>query len=331
VVTVADKVARVWETATGKPVSEPMRHDAEVIGAVFSSDGGRVATVTTNNAVRIWEAATGKAVGPSVEHPEFGKASRGMWTSPWYPKGMKFYDWKDLNWLVLSCDGRWLLTCSGNAAHLWEAATGKPLGLPMRHDSKVWSAAVSPDNRWVVTSSDDKTARLWEAGTGKPVGEPMRHNDAVKWAVFSPDGSRILTSERIWEVPTGKPVSGAMVNGVSHPEAFPLDGRFVTTVSGEMATKSEENFAVHIARVWDTESGTPVCDFVPIKLTDLSKCEIPSLRDRFFFDVDFLWPFVKPGSAAGAADLAELIQLGEYAGGIVLDEKTGGPPPAFLR
>ena len=29
------------------------------------------------------------------------------------------------------------------------------------HDGEVTSVAISPDNRWVVTGSADKTARLW--------------------------------------------------------------------------------------------------------------------------------------------------------------------------
>jgi hypothetical protein len=82
------------------------------------------------------------------------------------------------------------------------------------------------------------------------------------------------------------------------------------------------------ARVWDPESGKPVSDPVPIKRSDLGKLKCPEgyLRPTgFSYEPEFLWPLVEPGSSTGSADVAALIQLGEYAGGVVLDEKTGAP------
>jgi WD40 repeat protein len=46
-------------------------------------------------------------------------------------------------------------------------ATGKAVGKPLRHDGFVFSASISPDGKWVITTSSDQTARLWEAATGK--------------------------------------------------------------------------------------------------------------------------------------------------------------------
>ena len=41
-----DKTARVWDAATGKALSEPMKHDGEVHSAQFSADGQRVVTAS---------------------------------------------------------------------------------------------------------------------------------------------------------------------------------------------------------------------------------------------------------------------------------------------
>jgi WD40 repeat protein/predicted Ser/Thr protein kinase len=325
VLTYAGNQARVWEASTGNPVSEPMRHEGRVAWAEFSPDGQSVLTVATDaatdsavpvlgsdtgKAVRAWEAATGKPIGPSVQHSEEVKPFADA--------------------LTLSSDGRWLLTCSGNAAQLWEAATGRPVGLPMRHDSEVSSAALSRDNRWAATGSDDKTVRLWEAGTGKPVGELMRHDYGVLWTFFSRNGSRILTSDghaaRVWEVPTGRLLSDATRIGTAHEPAFSPDGQWVTTTSAQQLPAATES--VPVARVWDTESGVPVSDPVPVKPVAASaagKPEITLWPNRFSYEVEFLWPFVEPGPAARPSDLAALIQLGEYSGGIVLDERSGAP------
>ncbi len=60
-------------------------------------------------------------------------------------------------------DGTQVVTasCEGTA-RLWDAATGKPLGEPMRDEAVVSHAAFSPDGTRVVTASADSTARLWD-------------------------------------------------------------------------------------------------------------------------------------------------------------------------
>ena len=65
-----------------------------------------------------------------------------------------------------------------HTARVWEAATGKPVGQPLRHEAAVASAAFSPDGLWVVTASDDLTARVWEAANGKAASEPLRNRCA---------------------------------------------------------------------------------------------------------------------------------------------------------
>ena len=84
---------------------------------------------------------------------------------------------------AFSPDGKRIVTVStlSKTARLWDAATGKPIGEPLKgHRESVWSAAFSPDGKRIVTASDDKTARLWDAETGKPIGEPLKgHEDDV--------------------------------------------------------------------------------------------------------------------------------------------------------
>ncbi len=68
-----------------------------------------------------------------------------------------------------------------HTARVWDAATGKPIGEPLKgHEGRVYGAAFSPDGQRIVTASADQTARIWDAATGQPVGEPLKgHKDAV--------------------------------------------------------------------------------------------------------------------------------------------------------
>ena len=75
--------------------------------------------------------------------------------------------------VAFSPDGKTVLTGSDDrTARLWDAATGRPLGLTLTHQGEVVAVAFSPDGKTVLTGSMDKTARLWDAATGRPLGLP---------------------------------------------------------------------------------------------------------------------------------------------------------------
>ena len=94
----------------------------------------------------------------------------------------------------------------GQTARVWDAATGQPIGGPLKgHEREVNSAAFSPDGKRIVTASFDKTARVWDAATGQPISELKGHEGRVYSAAFSPDGKRIITASsdktaRLWDV-----------------------------------------------------------------------------------------------------------------------------------
>jgi WD40 repeat protein len=55
-------------------------------------------------------------------------------------------------------------------ASLWDLRAKDPAANPVvlrGHDYAVRAVAISPDNRWVVTGSEDNTARLWCNARGR--------------------------------------------------------------------------------------------------------------------------------------------------------------------
>jgi WD40 repeat protein len=63
--------------------------------------------------------------------------------------------------VAFSPDGQTVLTgCDDGGARLWDAATGKPVGPPVRHQPAVRFVAFRPDGKTILTGSSDKLIRV---------------------------------------------------------------------------------------------------------------------------------------------------------------------------
>ncbi|MBZ4415748.1 CHAT domain-containing protein [Myxococcus sp. RHSTA-1-4] len=117
------------------------------------------------------------------------------------------------------------------------------------HDEAVVHVEVSPDGRYVATTSYDGTARLWSLD-GKGAPRVLKgHGGPVHHATFSPpDGANLLTSSedgtaRLWQLSDGKLLRVFRHHGAVQWGAFSPDRRWVATASQDGR-----------ARVWSLES-----------------------------------------------------------------------------
>jgi hypothetical protein len=177
-----DGTARVWDAASGQPVTPPLKHNSAVHHATFSPDGRRVVTASDDGTARVWDAISGQPVTLPLKHNSA------------------------VHHATFSPDGRRVVTASSDqTARVWDAIGGQPVTLPLKHNSAVHHAMFSPDGRRVVTASSDQTARVWDAASGQPLSPPLKHNKSVHHATFSPDGRRVMTGSydgaRVWDLP----------------------------------------------------------------------------------------------------------------------------------
>ena len=169
----------------------------------------------------------------------------------------------------LSPDGRTFASSGRDgAARRWDAATGEPIGEPLRHSApgtRIGAVAFDPTGRWIATGSDDQTSRIWDAKTGELVGNPVRHPDAVNALAFTPDGEALLvgTGVRTFPVPSSARLvavaSGRFLTpplrhaGSIRSVAVTPDGR--TLITGAL---------YKTVRFWDAATGDPLGEPLPM-------------------------------------------------------------------
>ena len=168
----------------------------------------------------------------------------------WHRDGRLLFVWEQPAWADLcrfSPNGSYLAaTCwdtsmAGRSAMIWDVATGKPVGSPLRHGDGVLTAAFRGDPRRVVTGGEDNVAQVWDVATSRPVGLPLRHNGYVVDAAFSPDGRQLATASvdgraHVWDAETGELLMPPMDQpGAVRCVRFSPDGRRLLTAGDHNA------------------------------------------------------------------------------------------------
>jgi len=160
-----------------------------------------------------------------------------------------FFHGGPVTYSTFSPDGRRIVTCSDDqTACIWDAATGKRLVDPLRHNAAVYFAVFSQDGKLLVTCADDGTAQVWNGSTGKPLGKALQCTSAwyrrpmVTGVDFQKDGRAILTragqAAQMWDPQTGEKMGDPFQHtGVVTQATFSPDGQLVLTASGDSTAR----------------------------------------------------------------------------------------------
>jgi WD40 repeat protein len=130
------------------------------------------------------------------------------------------------------------------------------------HTDQVNAVAVTPDGRWAVSGSRDKTIKVWDIESSKLVVTHTGPAREVNSVTVTPDGKRILFGTRgeyvkqglqvaeidskvtLWDLHSGKEIASFRHDGGVSAVAMTPDGRRVVSGSGHGSVK-----------VWNLESG----------------------------------------------------------------------------
>ena len=123
------------------------------------------------------------------------------------------------------------------------------------HTASIWSLALSPDGRSIVTGSEDMTAKVWDLATGKELLTLRGHGGEVYSVAFSPDGQRIVTGSmdqtaQVWDATSGRRLLILKHGGALDAVAFSPDGQRIVTGGND-----------RMVRVWDAAGGRQLLAF----------------------------------------------------------------------
>jgi WD40 repeat protein/serine/threonine protein kinase len=186
-----DRVARVWDVASGLPLRKLVGHTSSVNDAAFSPDGKLIVTAGNDMTAILWDADSGRIVHKIRGHT--GAIYRAILFNA--PGGLRL--------ITASQDG---------TVRLWDVETEKTLDIIKgHHERAVLAIAVSRDGSRMLTGGEDNVATVWSLA-GDRAAELFRlegHTAAVTSVDFSCDGSRAITGSRdntakLWELQGGK-------------------------------------------------------------------------------------------------------------------------------
>ena len=236
-----DRVARLWDAATGKQLAVLRGHKGRVRTAAFSADSKRLVTASHDTTVRVWEIPSGKQLAVLEGHA----------CTPYSA--------------CFSRDGRQVLTISSGHESLKSSGVIFSPSLPVESnpeeirvpDSVGSQGHSASDSGFPPFNWREKTlARVWEVETGKevatilkPKGFLGKQTGVPCFGHFSPDGERVvlgfMDDAQIWDVVAGKMLFTLKHGGMSGEDhaAWSPDGKRLATIRGNYVS------------IWDATDG----------------------------------------------------------------------------
>ena len=168
-----DKNAKVWNTESGKTLTDLTGHDDWVRSVRFSPDGKHIVTGGEDQKILVFgldgkQRSTASTEG-GVLDIQFSKDGKSIAVAT-KDKLVQIFSFPELK-LVRDLRG---------------------------HTDWIWSVAFNADGTWLATASEDDSVRLWDVKTGKEIVELRKSHDkninAVYTVSFHPTLSKVLLS-----------------------------------------------------------------------------------------------------------------------------------------
>ena len=203
-------ILNLYDPATGELLNTfTMDSNEPYIGTLtFSSDSKMIFAAYFDSTARLWDIASGQVLrlyDGKDQETHGGAAYSSIANLVTLAEGSIWWDVAAEKELTLPAEmipGRIAFSDDGSLVAIiehsrmvsvWDVATRQLLNRFVGHNDFVSSAAISPDNRLLLTGSSDKTAMLWDIASGQLLRVFSGHSAGVTSVAFLPDGQRIIT------------------------------------------------------------------------------------------------------------------------------------------
>ncbi|MFW9264298.1 protein kinase domain-containing protein [Nostoc sp. CALU 546] len=257
-----DRKIKLWNLATGSPISSFNTYSQQVNAVVISPDGKTLVSGNDDNTIKIWNLGTGKQIRTLTGHSDSVHA------------------------LAISADSQTLLSGSDdNTIKIWDLATGEQIRTLVGHTFWVRSVAISPDSVILASGSFDKTIKIWNLTKGYSIRTLEGNSQTVTTVAISPDGKTLASGSRdrtikLWNLATGKEIRTLVghVNTVT-TLAFSADGKMIASGSRDRTIKlwNPATGAEILTLAGHTNTVTSVT-FSPDDKTLISGCEDNTIK-----------------------------------------------------
>ncbi|EST05090.1 WD40 repeat [Kalmanozyma brasiliensis GHG001] len=161
-----DKTIKIWEFSTGFCTKTLHGHAEWVRSAIPSDDGRWLVSCSTDQTARIWELSTGETKVELRGHEHVVEVAI-------FAPIASYTAIRELAGLTAPKDASATapaqFVASGSrdkTIRIWDSA-GQCLKTLVGHDNWVRGLAFSPNGKYLLSVSDDKTMRIWELKTGR--------------------------------------------------------------------------------------------------------------------------------------------------------------------